>query len=111
MSWLDGIIDSMDMSWCKLWERVKDREAWHSVVHGVSKSQTHLSDWTTVTLFSLLEIHGIALRCCSLINTGRGVPMRMIWCISLIQLPTIGFLKAKMIISITISYTGLSKKN
>ena len=36
--------------------------------------------------------------------------MRMIWCISLIQLPTIGFLKAKMIISITISYTGLSKK-
>lgn len=46
-----------------------------------------------------------------LFNTGREMPMRMIWCISLIRLPTIGFLKAKMIISITISYTGLLKKN
>jgi len=69
---LDGITDSMDTSLSKLQEIVKDREAWHSVVHGVSKSQTHLSDWTTVTLFSLLEIYGIALRCCSLINTGGG---------------------------------------
>ena len=63
-----------DTSLSKLQEIVKDREAWHSVVHGVSKSQTHLSDWTTVTLFSLLEIYGIALRCCSLINTGGGCP-------------------------------------
>ena len=40
LRWLDGIIDSMDMSLCKLWKVVKDRGAWHTAVHGVTKSQT-----------------------------------------------------------------------
>ena len=41
MRWLDGVIDSMDMSWSKLQETAKDREAWRAAVHGVTQRVTH----------------------------------------------------------------------
>ena len=53
--WLDDVTDSMDMSLSKLWELVMDREAWCTVVHGVTKSLTWLSDWTELNQLVLLK--------------------------------------------------------
>ena len=57
MKWLDGIIDTMDMSLSKLRETVKDREAWYAAVHGVANSWTRLNDFTFQSVLNFVILY------------------------------------------------------
>ena len=110
MRWLDGITDSMGMSLSKLPELVMDRETWRAAVHGVAKSWTRLSDWTTELneLRRKLNIHFSQNRVPDLPTPlGGTVDHIILWWRTLI-LPIAGFLGARAQHLLSLSHSALS---